>query len=373
MNIVRLAAAGAGKTWRICNDAISVAHKNPEKHILMVSYTNKGIESIKNELENQNNGLVPANVIVLTWYQFLLRELIKPYQTYIYDVNEIKSLDFSLQHKVNYAKGKTKERYITKSNNVRAETASELVLFINGESGNMVFDRLEKIYSIILFDEVQDLAGHDIDILEKLFGSNIDIVCVGDNKQATFQTHTTRTNNSKTGKNVFVFFNELAKKGNIKVEESLCSRRFNADICAFANCVYPDGKNMSSGMKETTEHDGVFIISKADAIKYYMYFHPQELRYSIETTDICGPFAVNFGACKGKTYDRCMIYCNKTFTKFLKGTELKSPEKYYVAVTRARYSNALVVDKLFGANGFEKCRINLGECEIEAERFVNGW
>lgn len=49
---------------------------------------------------------------------------------------------------------------------------------------------------------------------------------------------------------------------------------------------------------------------------------------------------------------------------------MASPEKYYVAVTRAKYSNAIVVDKLFGAAGFEKCTIKLGDQEIEAERFV---
>jgi hypothetical protein len=125
-------------------------------------------------------------------------------------------------------------------------------------------------------------------------------------------------------------------------------------------------------MNEISGHDGVFLISKADAMKYYLHFQPQELRYSVKTTDVCSPFAMNFGACKGKTYDRCMIYCNEPFKKFLNGVPLKSPEKYYVAVTRARYSNAIVVNRLFGATGFERCRISLGEDEIEAERFVNG-
>lgn len=371
MNTVRLAAAGAGKTWQICNSAIAFAQSNGASRVLLISYTNKGIDSIKGELEKQNAGVIPANITVLTWYQFLLRELIRPYQTYIAGINEIKSLDFSLEHTANYAKAGTKARYITRGKNVRSEEASNLLLLLNQKSGQLPIKRLEKVYSCIYFDEIQDLAGRDIEVLELLLSSNIDVVCVGDNKQSTFQTHSTRTNRAKTGKNIFDYFYSLEKSGIVQIEEALCSRRFNPAICQFANLVYPNSKNITTIMNETTEHDGVFIISKMDAMKYYSYYHPHELRYSIKTTDICGPFATNFGECKGKTFDRCMIYPTEPFIKFLKGKKLASPEKYYVAVTRARYSNAIVVDTLFGAVGFEKCKIKIGGETIDAERFIN--
>ena len=123
-------------------------------------------------------------------------------------------------------------------------------------------------------------------------------------------------------------------------------------------------------MTEKTEHDGVFIIAKKDAMVYFEYFSPQELRYDRRTSGTCGDGAVNFGECKGITYNRCLIYANKTFVQFLKGQNLETPEKYYVAVTRARYSNAIIVDKLFGAVGFEKCKIKIGEDEIEAEKYL---
>ena len=370
MNIVRLEAAGAGKTYGICRQALDEVAKNNNNRVLMVTYTNRGAEAIKAELETQNKGILPANVIVFTWYQFLLRELIKPYQTYITDINTVVSLDFTLEHTRNYAATGTIQRYFTTSNNVRSEEASSLVLWLDEKSGHQVITRLEKIYSSIYIDEVQDLAGRDINILEKLFQSNINIVCVGDNKQATFQTHSTKTNKGKTGKNIFEFCYSLQEKGIVQVQESLQSRRFNTQICSFANRVYPNVKNMTSDMTEETEHDGVFLIAKKDAPMYYEFFSPQELRYDKRTIDTCGYEVINFGECKGKTYERCLIHANKTFVNFLKGEKLASPEKYYVAVTRAKYSNAIVVDKLFGAAGFEKCTIKLGDQEIEAERFV---
>lgn len=260
--------------------------------------------------------------------------------------------------------------YITDSDNVRSEEASNLILLLDERSEHKVFSRLAKTYSSIYIDEVQDLAGRDIEILEKLFALDMSVVCVGDNKQATFQTHSTRTNKKKSGKNIFAFFQELQRKNIVEIQESLCSRRFNSQICSFANRVYPNDKNITSDMTEETGHDGVFLIAKEDASKYFEFFLPQELRFNKKTVDTCGFNVVNFGECKGKTYPRCLIRANKTFIDFLKGKALKAPEKYYVAVTRARYSNAIVVDSLFGAAGFEKCKIMLGDQEIAAEKYT---
>lgn len=370
MNTVRLAAAGAGKTYGICCEALAEIRENECARVLMVTYTNRGAEAIRTELEAQNYGVSPVGIVVYTWYQFLLKELIKPYQTYITDINRLVSLDFTLEHSRNYASADTAKRYITDSDNVRSEEASNLILLLDKRSDHRVFSRLERAYASIYIDEVQDLAGRDIDILQKLFESSLSVVCVGDNKQATFQTHNTRTNKKKSGKNIFDFFSELQRKGSVQIQESLSSRRFNRQICSFANTVYPNDKNMTSDKIEETEHDGVFLIAKEDAMKYYEFFLPQELRYDKRTIDTCGYNVVNFGECKGKTFPRCLIYANKTFISFLKGKELKAPEKYYVAMTRAKYSNAIVVDSLFGAAGFEKCRIILGNQEIEAEKFI---
>lgn len=370
MNTVRLAAAGAGKTYGICCEALEEIRENECARVLMVTYTNRGAEAIRAELEAQNYGVLPVGIVIYTWYQFLLKELIKPYQTYITGINKLVSLDFSLEHSRNYALAGTAKRYITDSDNVRSEEASNLILLLDERSEHKVFLRLAKTYSSIYIDEVQDLAGRDIEILEKLFALDMSVVCVGDNKQATFQTHSTRTNKKKSGKNIFAFFQELQRKNIVVIQESLCSRRFNSQICSFANRVYPNDKNITSDMTEETGHDGVFLIAKEDASKYFEFFLPQELRFNKKTVDTCGYNVVNFGECKGKTYPRCLIYANKAFVDFLHGKKLKAPEKYYVAVTRAKYSNAIVIDSLFGAAGFEKCKITLGEQEIAAEKYT---
>lgn len=370
MNIVRLAAAGSGKTWRICNEALQIAHANPQQRILMVTYTNKGVLSIKEETEHQNSGIIPSNISIQTWYQFLLKELIKPYQTFVADINEIRSFDFTLEHEKNYAKLGTKARYITSGKNVRSEEASNLAILLNERSGGLVFERLKKCYSFLFVDEVQDMAGRDIDILRKIFETDIQTVCVGDNKQATFRTHTTRTNRSLTGENIFLFFAELERKGIVEIQKDLCSRRFNSVICDFANRVYSNENNMTTSMTEVTGHDGVYIIEQKDAQKYFDCYKPQELRYSIRTKDVISRFVLNFGECKGRTFERCLIYPSKPFIDFLKGKTLSSPEKYYVAFTRAKYSNVIVVEKMFAAPYFENCIIAVGDETIPAMRYT---
>lgn len=47
------------------------------------------------------------------------------------------------------------------------------------------------------------------------------------------------------------------------------------------------------------------------------------------------------------TFERVLIYPNGPFKDFLlKGKALKTPQKYYVAATRAKYSIAFVMDIL---------------------------
>ena len=56
-NKVIVAAAGAGKTWGICQEVIKEA-KNTKKKILITTYTNKGVESIETEYKKQNFGVI---------------------------------------------------------------------------------------------------------------------------------------------------------------------------------------------------------------------------------------------------------------------------------------------------------------------------
>ena len=55
---------------------------------------------------------------------------------------------------------------------------------------------------------------------------------------------------------------------------------------------------------------------------------------------------------------------------FLKKKEIKSKSKYYVAVTRARYSVAFVFDEIFENEYFKKERIKIGNESISVSKYI---
>lgn len=271
-NMIRMCAAGSGKTWGICNEALAnVNNATNTKRVLITTYTTKGVDTVYKEITKQNLGVPSQQIIVRSWYQFLLVELIRPYQSYIVGINQIKAFDFSDRYgQVNFGrKGEIIRYFSGKQRFVKKDCASELVLFINEQSHGSVIDRLEKAYSHIYVDEIQDMAGYDLSIIEMLFESGISIICVGDNKQATYSTHNAQKNKSKSGRNFWEFCADKQSNGVATIKENMTSRRFNSNICAFANRVYPNTKNISTSMNETTEHDGVFVIERTDLERYY--------------------------------------------------------------------------------------------------------
>ena len=136
--------------------------------------------------------------------------------------------------------------------------------------------------------------------------------------------------------------------------------------------MHPSGDQITTIMDEVTDHDGVFLIHSEDASEYFAWFKPQVLRFDAKT-DNQGYQTVNFGACKGETYDRVMILPNGPLQKFiLRKTALSAPEKYYVAVTRPKYSIAIVMNKLPDRlEQYTKVYIIANGKNIEALKFVS--
>lgn len=370
LNKIVLACAGSGKTWGLCHDAIDTSGFDQKK--LMVSYTNKGVDSLKKEYAKQNSGVVDNHVRVYTWFQFILKELIRPYQSFFVDeINTIKSIDFSgVYGQRNYSKKNTMPYYLNGNNDVKANNASEFAIYLNTISDGAVISRLEEIYSCIYIDELQDLAGRDIELLELLLLSSIRVYCVGDYKQSTLKTHNAKANKKKSGGNVFNYLETLKDSHKIEILKSNRSRRFIQDIADFSNLVYP-GDSITSISEASEESMGVFQILSNDVKAYIDCFHPTVLRFD-KRIDTQGYNALNFGVSKGMTIDRVLIFPNGPLKKFLEDSNqvLKSPDKYYVGVTRSKYSLAFVVNRLKESEYFKEEMIDLGERKIRVNKFT---
>ena len=256
-NKVVFAAAGNGKTYDLCKQAIQFV-QTTHKEILIISYTNEGKNSIENEYRKQNSGVIDKKIIIKTWYSFILSEFIKPYQCQLllkYKIlkqerefelppNFIESIAFYSDEKPErWYNSNHVQYYLNGANDLYKDNVTALAIKCVNDSNGAVIKRLEEIYSYIFIDELQDYAGWDLEIFKLLFNSSIVINCVGDYKQATFRTNNSLKNKKFRDEKIRHFFKELEKINLCKISYSNETRRFNQEICNFVNTIYNESES----------------------------------------------------------------------------------------------------------------------------------
>jgi len=338
-NIVVIACAGSGKTTHIVEEAL----KLKDKQILISTYTNENIDQIK-DFFIINNGCIPETITIQSWFSFLLREGVRPYQNYMTDKKRVKSVFFQTKsspyHRKNY--------YLSPSNYIYSNKVSEFAFECDKKSNGKIINRLEKIYSTIFIDELQDFAGYDLSFLERLFKSKINIVMVGDPRQATFTTNTSQKNKQHRKINIYSWLKEKKSKNEISIKEINESYRCNQRICDFADSLFPNFPKTKSKNYISTKHDGVFCIPPNEVKEYISKHNPTVLRYN-KNVNTHGFPAINIGLSKGRTFDRVLIFPTKPMIEYINlGNQIKAGDKskFYVAVTRSKYSVAFVLNKI---------------------------
>jgi superfamily I DNA/RNA helicase len=115
-----------------------------------------------------------------------------------------------------------------------------------------------------------------------------------------------------------------------------------------SNKLFPVMQQATSGNKKTTPHDGIFFVKKQDVENYLRQYQPMQLRDSRKSNVNENHSVMNFGESKGLSFDRVLIYPTTPILDWLKNnqSELKdtSRSKFYVAITRARYSVGIIVE-----------------------------
>lgn len=355
MNSLIVAAAGSGKTQKIIESALELATQG--KRVLITTFT----ETCESEIRKRmvlNHGYIPPSITIQTWFSFLIEHGARPYlgTTLQKDLaglllfNGKSGLRFvSNGRPVYWGENNPSYFYTDSSGNVYSDKLAKLVIACNQMSNGNVIRRLGLCFDCILIDEIQDLAGADLDILEILFHSPIDVLLVGDPRQGTYSTHTSQKNKKYAKSGIIDFF--LNTKANLIIDDKSLniSHRCNQAICDVANKLFPTMESALGGNKEITGHDGVFLIPEEKIEKYLELFNPMQLRDSVKSATHPEYAAFNFGKSKGLTFDRTLIYPSKPILNWLidNNFELKptARSKLYVAFTRARYSVGLVVTK----------------------------
>jgi DNA helicase II / ATP-dependent DNA helicase PcrA len=278
------------------------------------------------------------------WFSFLISQCVKPYQrARTGKPFAVAGLNFKGRRN-RYVKKSKLGYYLDSKSRLYRDAVADFVVVLNEKTQGAVLARLERVYTHIFVDEVQDLVGYDLDVLDSLLRSSIALTLVGDPRQHTYSTNLSSRNKKYQG---IGFVDWIHERLDIcTLEERCISYRSNQKICDFADALYPELPSTTSVDVLASSHDGVFLVSAGVARQYYEDHEPVTvLRYDKNTATASLP-AMNIGLSKGRTFDRVMLFPTKTMLQYLDDSDekkLKSRAKLYVAATRARFSFAVVV------------------------------
>ncbi|WP_268921454.1 UvrD-helicase domain-containing protein [Paramicrobacterium fandaimingii] len=340
-NRATVAAAGSGKTEEIVRSALSLPR---DEGVLITTYTENGTSEIRRRLVNKA-GLIPQNIHVIPWLSFLIRHAVKPYQHPTIGVNQVAGLHFA--KRPGYPK-KTdvQSYYLDGKSRVYRDFLAEFAILLNDRSDGAAIRRISAIFPHIFYDEIQDISGRDFEFLELLMDSAANVTVVGDPRQGTFSTTQSRTNRQFLRSAVTQWLETLETKHKLRIDLMNHSYRCHPQICSFSDSLYPDHPATESRNVNSTGHDGVFLIRTVDVSAYIQEYHPQVLVWN-KNSDNFETRARNMGDVKGLTYERVLINPTHPFEKYLQERERLAPtsrSKFYVGVTRARQSVAIVLD-----------------------------
>ena len=359
-NRVVIAAAGSGKTTYLVKEAIKVKNER----VLIMTYTASNEAEIRQKFYGCV-GRIPANVTIMTWFSFLITHGVKPFQGGLFDFSVAGMLLVSTQSAIRYynslgigvpwPEDTIDKHFFDPAKRVYSDKLPKLVIRCNDKSSGAVIDRIARVFPHVFVDEVQDLAGYDLDILRALASSSARLLMVGDPRQVTYLTHHERRYAKYADGGIVAFLRqELPKKVTIEIDETTLNRshRNSVEICAVSSRLYPDLSASQAcecvQCRAPSKMAGLYILQTADYAHYLATVRPMQLRDRIDSAgvDRQSP-AMNFGESKGRGFDHVVIIPTEPMRRWLsKGGELKpqSRAKFYVALTRARHSVAIVMD-----------------------------
>ncbi len=351
-NEIIIAAAGGGKTTRIVKRALA----NESMRSALLTYTQNNVREIEKTIYGLNAS-IPPHIEVWSWFSFLLRELARPYQRALHD-RRIDGIHWIEGRSDPYANHADVARfYFSGKKLIYSDKLARFICECNKASAGAVIRRLEQRFDCIYIDEIQDMAGYDIDLIELILHSKVKLTLVGDHRQATFRTNNASKNSAYAGIRIIDKFREWHKANLGTLSHDQETYRCHQAIADLADAFFPQEPRTVSRNDATTGHDGVFAIQSGSLHDYMNRYRPQLLRLD-KRTSCEGYEAMNYGESKGLTFDRVLIFPHKKGKKWLSsgdfGHVVDSAAKMYVGITRARYSVAFVIDGEVGVAGVQK-------------------
>lgn len=342
-NYLTLGVAGSGKTRRLVDQCGALPR---DKRALLVTYTQTNQAELRNRLAKQIE--TRQSVEVVGWFTFLLREFARPFLPFKFSGQRVRGFNFE-GRPYRYASGV--RRFLDLNGAVYSCELGRLAHELVEASGGALLHRLECCYDAILVDEVQDLSAHDWEIIDVLLESSVEIWMVGDMRQAVLATNQrSRKNKQYAYSEAIKWFREREDSGALVIKEDPTTWRCCSKVAEFADAIFdkswsfPETKSRN---ETTTEHDGVFLIRSEHVAEYAEQYRPQCLRDNVRSGKGFNLDFVNFGLAKGTEHERVLIVPTAGIAQYIRSGDALDPvpaARFYVAVTRAAQSVAIVMD-----------------------------
>lgn len=343
VNHLTLAVAGARKTQGIVEYCASVAH---ERRVLVLTYTKANQEELIFRLKQFAGD--HHQVEVMGWFTFLLRYFVRPFLPFKFAGQRVLGFNFDGQP---YFKVVGIKRFFDSNGAVYGCNLGRLAYELIGDSNGALLRRLACIYDEILIDEVQDLSAYDWDILDCLLNVSIDLRMVGDIRQSVLATNIRSSKNAKYSyAGAINWARERQSRGQLEIHESVTTWRCHPLVAKFSDSIFDPAWQFpkTESLNDTiTDHDGVFLVLPEDVSEYVRVYKPQCLRHNVKSGKTFELNYLNFKVSKGMTFERVLIVPTAPITKFITTSaylEAGSAASFYVAVTRAKQSVAIVLD-----------------------------
>ncbi|WP_235969878.1 UvrD-helicase domain-containing protein [Corynebacterium wankanglinii] len=347
------ACAGSGKTQHVIDHC---SQSQPTVRRLIVTLTLTGQDELEGRLRKTIDTATPAPEVT-GWYAFLINHIVRPYLPLLFPKQRVTGFIFDAgdaRNSLRYKKKTDPRRYFSETGMIYKDNLEELASGLLDKAGGLVENRLRLIYDEILIDEAQDISRSGLDIIARLLRQDaVWCLLVGDSRQSLLDSSLSSRKNRKADRqNLLEWYRKFENSGRLKIDEKVETYRFNQTIADFSDTIFPKRFGFSSTvsrMNDESSHDGVFLLAKEDLGQYVAKFNPTVLRHSSSSwKDQTARNPITFGNSKGRTYQRVIILATGAIQDFcLKGKELKDKSAcaFYVAVTRAQYSVAIVINQ----------------------------
>jgi len=342
---VQLAVAGSGKTSSI---ASQIEAQAAQATSLALTYTTNGQREIASRVPNLRNG----NHETMGWFSFLTQHIVRPYLPVLHPGIHAHGLHF-VEHSGQIPRNRSGWKYYLddahQPYNIRLSLLAKQVLDATNDAP---IHRIEAIYDHLYIDEVQDLTGNDLVILEKLMRSSINVFITGDVRQSVLATsRSDRLNTAYRGVHLVKWFREREADGICELTFAETSQRFNHTIARFSDLIHDPALRLpttTGSFAENSGHDGLFLVDDNHLESYIQQWKPTLLRAKISSRTLPNAEVINFGVSKGITRERVAILTTDPIRKWLANKTLLANQSacgFYVASTRGRYSVALIVPR----------------------------